>query len=65
MEYDGMNEDEAYTNGKHQCCLSMQSMSMLKEENTVKSRAMLPLKQMIAYERCMKDDVMRNPPYTE
>jgi hypothetical protein len=33
-------------------------MSMVKEENVVKLGAMLPLKQMIAYERCMKVDVM-------
>ncbi len=61
MEYDGMNEDEVYPNGKHQWCLWMQSMSMLKEQKMVKSRPMLPLRQMITYERCMKVDVMWNP----
>jgi hypothetical protein len=38
-------------------------MSTLKrEENMVKSRATLPLKQMIAYEWCMKVGVVLNPP---
>jgi len=31
-----------------------------KEENMVKLKRTLPLKQMIAYERCMKTDVL-NP----
>ncbi len=45
MEYDGMNEDEVNPNVKHQWCLWMQSMSMLKrEEYMVKSKATLPLK---------------------
>jgi len=35
MGYDGKNEDVVNPRGKHQWCLWMQSMSMLKrEENT-------------------------------
>jgi hypothetical protein len=42
-EYDGMNEDEVNPNGKHQCYLWMQSMSMLQnEENMVKLRQHCP-----------------------
>jgi hypothetical protein len=37
-------------------------MSMLKEENMVKLKATLPLKQMIAYEQCMKVNAMPTPP---
>jgi hypothetical protein len=41
-------------------------MSMLrKEENMAKLGATFPFKQMIAYERCMKTNVVLNPPYTE
>jgi hypothetical protein len=41
-------------------------MSMLKrEENMAKFEATFPLKQMIAYEQCMKVGVVLNPPYTE
>jgi hypothetical protein len=41
-------------------------MSMLKrEENMVKSRGIFPLRQMIAYEQCMKFRVMLNPPCTK
>jgi hypothetical protein len=62
MEYDCMNEDEVNPNGKHQWCLCMQSMSMLKwEENMIKLTATLPLKQMTAYEWCMKVSAMLNP----
>jgi hypothetical protein len=46
-----MNKDKVNPSGKHQCCLWMQSMSMLKkEENMVKLGVTLPLKQMTAYE---------------
>jgi len=63
MGYDGMNKDKVNPNGKHQWCLWMQSMSMLKkEENMVKSEAMLPLKQMTAYEQCMKVGVVLTAP---
>jgi hypothetical protein len=41
-------------------------MSMLKrEENMVKSRGKLPLRQIIDYEQCMKFGVMLNPSYTK
>jgi hypothetical protein len=41
-------------------------MSMLKrEENMVKSRGIVPLRQMIVYELCMKFHVVLNPPYTK
>jgi hypothetical protein len=45
MEHGGMNEDEINPNGRHQWCLWMQSMSMLKKEkNMVKLKATLPLR---------------------
>ncbi len=63
MEYDGMNKEKINSNGKHQWCLWMQSMSMLmKEDNMVKSGATLPLKQMTAYKWCMKVGVVLNSP---
>jgi hypothetical protein len=66
MGCDGRNEDEINPNEKHQWCLWMQSMSMLKwEDNMVKSRTTLPLKQMITYEQCMKVDVVLNPHCTQ
>jgi hypothetical protein len=44
MEYDGMNKDKINPNVKHQWCIWVQSMSMLKkEENMIKSKATLPL----------------------
>jgi hypothetical protein len=51
MGYDGKDENEVHPNGKHQLCLWMQSMSMLKrDENMVKLEATFPLIQMITYE---------------
>jgi hypothetical protein len=58
-----MNKNDVNPNGKHQWCLWMQSMSMLKwKENVVKSKATLPLKQMVPYEQCMKSNVVTHPP---
>jgi hypothetical protein len=66
MGYDGKNEDTINPNDKHQRCLWMQSMSMLKrEENMAKFGATFPLKHMITYEQCMKASVVLNPPYTK
>jgi hypothetical protein len=45
MEYDGKNENLVNPNGKHQWCLWMQSMSMLKkEDNMAKSGPTFPLR---------------------
>jgi hypothetical protein len=66
MGYDSKNEEVINPNGKHQWCLWMQSMSMLKkEENITKLRVTLPLKQMTAHGRYMKVGVVLNPPNIE
>jgi hypothetical protein len=60
MEYDGKNQDTVNSNGKHQWCLWMQSMSMLKrEDNMAKLRQHSPWNKF-TYEQCMKANVMLN-----